>query len=249
MNSWKEKININDLPEHIAIIMDGNGRWAKANGKPRVFGHMNGVKAVRQVTEAATELGVKYLTLYTFSTENWNRPEEEVTALMKLLVQTIEQETNTLIKNNIRLTVIGDINRLPKPVRDKLTECIERTSTNTRTTLNLAISYSSRWEIVEMARQLAKDAKDGIINPEKIDEDTISSHLTTKDMPDPEILIRTGGEYRISNFLLWQIAYTELYYTPIMWPDFNKENLYEIIANFQTRERRFGMTGEQVENK
>ncbi|MCQ2350950.1 MAG: isoprenyl transferase [Paludibacteraceae bacterium] len=249
MNSWKEKININELPEHIAIIMDGNGRWAKANGKPRVFGHMNGVKAVRQVTEAATELGIKYLTLYTFSTENWNRPEEEVSALMKLLVQTIEQETQTLLKNNVRLTAIGDIDRLPMPVRDKLMECIERTSANTRTTLNLAISYSSRWEIVEMARKLAKDAKDGNIDPETIDESTISNHLTTKGMPDPEILIRTGGEYRISNFLLWQIAYTELYYTPVMWPDFNKENLYEIIADFQTRERRFGMTGEQVENK
>ncbi len=249
MNSWKEKININELPEHIAIIMDGNGRWAKANGKPRVFGHMNGVKAVRQVTEAATELGIKYLTLYTFSTENWNRPEDEVSALMKLLVQTIEQETQTLLKNNVRLKAIGDLNRLPMPVRDKLMECIERTSANTRTTLNLAISYSSRWEIVEMARQLAKDAKDGNIDPETIDESTISNYLTTKGMPDPEILIRTGGEYRISNFLLWQIAYTELYYTPVMWPDFNKENLYEIIADFQTRERRFGMTGEQVENK
>lgn len=246
MSDFKDKINLNVLPQHVAIIMDGNGRWAKANGKPRVFGHTNGVKSVRAVTEAAAELQIKYLTLYAFSTENWNRPAEEVSALMGLLVSTIESETETLLKNNVRLTTIGDTKRLPKPVYDKLKECIAKTAGCTGTTLNLALSYSSRWEIREMVKSISSDVKNGKIEPDCITDDTIASYMATKDMPDPELLIRTSGEYRISNFLLWQLAYTELYFTPVMWPDFTKEHFFEIIANYQTRERRFGMTGEQI---
>jgi len=246
MSSFIEKIDKNNIPQHVAIIMDGNGRWAKSHGKPRVFGHISGVKTVRKITEAAAEIGVKYLTLYAFSTENWNRPKEEVEALMKLLVSTVESETADLNKNNVRLSIIGDINRLPEKVGSKLKECIESTSKNSGTVLNLAISYSSRWEITEMAKKMCIDAKNGTLDTNSIDDSTISNYLTTKGMPDPEILIRTSGEYRISNFLLWQIAYTELYFTDVMWPDFSKERFFEIIANFQTRERRFGKTGEQV---
>lgn len=234
------------IPEHVAIIMDGNGRWAKSKGRPRVFGHFEGVKAVRRVTEAASEIGVKYVTLYAFSTENWNRPADEVEALMKLLVTTIEGETESLNKNNVRLTTIGDTNRLPKTVYNKLQECIESTSKNTGTTLNIALSYSSRWEITDMAKRISNDVKEGKLDIDSIDEATISNYMTTKGMPDPEILIRTSGECRISNFLLWQIAYTELFFTDMMWPDFSKENFFEIIAKFQNRERRFGKTGEQI---
>lgn len=240
---------MDSLPQHIAIIMDGNGRWAKSHGQERFYGHIQGVKTVREITEAATELGIKYITLYAFSTENWNRPQAEVEALMKLLVNTIENETERLNKNNVRLTTIGDTKRLPEPVRRKFEECIESTSKNTGTTLNIALSYSARWEITEMARNISIDVKNGKLDADKIDDATVSAYMTTKDMPDPEILIRTSGEYRISNFLLWQIAYTELYFTPVMWPDFTKENFYEIISDFQNRERRFGKTGEQIENK
>lgn len=249
MSDFYNQINRNALPCHVAIIMDGNGRWAKANGKPRAYGHMNGVKSVRAVTEAAAELQIKYLTLYAFSTENWNRPKEEIDALMGLLVSTIEAETATLNKNNMRLTTIGDTKRLPEPVYKKLMGCIESTSANTGTTLNLALSYSSRWEITEMARQISEDVKNGKLTSSQIDDKTISSYLTTKDIPDPDLLIRTSGEYRISNFLLWQIAYAELYFSPVMWPDFTKEHFYEIMVDYQKRQRRFGKTGEQIETE
>ncbi len=247
MSDFYNQINKNALPAHVAIIMDGNGRWAKANGHPRAYGHINGVKSVRAVTEAAAELQIKYLTLYAFSTENWNRPKEEVDALMGLLVSTIEKETETLNKNNMRLTTIGDTKRLPEPVYKKLMGCIESTSSNTGTTLNLALSYSSRWEIAEMVRQISEDVKNGKISSSEINDELISSYLSTKDIPDPDLLIRTSGEYRISNFLLWQIAYSELYFSPVMWPDFTKENFYEIIVDYQKRQRRFGKTGEQIE--
>lgn len=247
MSDLYNQINKDALPSHVAIIMDGNGRWAKANGKPRAYGHMNGVKAVRAVTEAAAELNIQYLTLYAFSTENWNRPKEEVEALMNLLISTIETETATLNKNNMRLITIGDTKRLPLPVYNKLIGCIDSTSSNTGTTLNLALSYSSRWEITEMARQISEDVKKGTISSNQIDDKLISSYLSTKNIPDPDLLIRTSGEYRISNFLLWQIAYTELYFSPVMWPDFTKEHFYEIIVDYQKRQRRFGKTGEQIE--
>ena len=247
MSDFYNQINKNALPAHVAIIMDGNGRWAKANGQPRAYGHMNGVKSVRAVTEAAAQLQIKYLTLYAFSTENWNRPKAEVEALMGLLVSTIEKETETLNKNNMRLTTIGDTKRLPEPVYKKLMGCIESTSANTGTTLNLALSYSSRWEITEMVRQISEDVKSGKISSSEINDEVISSYLSTKDIPDPDLLIRTSGEYRISNFLLWQIAYSELYFSPVMWPDFTKEHFYEIIVDYQKRQRRFGTTGEQIE--
>ena len=247
MSDFYNQINKNALPAHVAIIMDGNGRWAKANGQPRAYGHMNGVKSVRAVTEAAAQLQIKYLTLYAFSTENWNRPKAEVEALMGLLVSTIEKETETLNKNNMRLTTIGDTKRLPEPVYKKLMGCIESTSANTGTTLNLALSYSSRWEITEMVRRISEDVKSGKISSSEINDELISSYLSTKDIPDPDLLIRTSGEYRISNFLLWQIAYSELYFSPVMWPDFTKEHFYEIIVDYQKRQRRFGKTGEQIE--
>ena len=247
MSDFYNQINKNALPAHVAIIMDGNGRWAKANGQPRAYGHMNGVKSVRAVTEAAAQLQIKYLTLYAFSTENWNRPKAEVEALMGLLVSTIEKETETLNKNNMRLTTIGDTKRLPEPVYKKLMGCIESTSANTGTTLNLALSYSYRWEITEMVRRISEDVKSGKISSSEINDELISSYLSTKDIPDPDLLIRTSGEYRISNFLLWQIAYSELYFSPVMWPDFTKEHFYEIIVDYQKRQRRFGKTGEQIE--
>lgn len=234
------------LPRHIAVIMDGNGRWAKEKGKLRVFGHQNGVKAVRDTVEAATELGVEYLTLYAFSTENWNRPALEVTALMELLVSTINKETKTLMENGVRLNAFGDLKSLPSRCYKELMEAIDKTSTNKRLTLNLALSYSARWEITQMAKQLAAKIENKEMNAADIKEDTVSSLLCTAGMPDPELLIRTSGEYRISNFMLWQIAYSELYFTDIFWPDFRRENLYEAIVNYQSRERRFGKTSEQV---
>ncbi len=249
MSDYYNQINKSAVPQHVAIIMDGNGRWAKANGKPRAYGHMNGVRSVRAVTEAAAQLQIKYLTLYAFSTENWNRPEDEVKALMGLLVSTIESETETLNKNNIRLATIGDTKRLPEPVYNKLMACIESTSKNTGTTLILALSYSSRWEITEMVRKISADVKQGSIDINEIDDAMVSSYLSTKNIPDPDLLIRTSGEYRISNFLLWQIAYTEFYFSPVMWPDFTKENFFEIIVDYQQRERRYGKTGEQIESK
>jgi undecaprenyl diphosphate synthase len=244
--SFKEKIEIAKLPKHIAIIMDGNGRWAKAQGKHRIFGHKNGVKAVREVTEGCAEIGVSHLTLYAFSTENWNRPKMEVSALMELLFLTIGREIKTLQKNNIRLNVIGHIHTLPESNRKALMEVMEATKSNTRMTLTLALSYGSREEILEAARKIAIDYKEGKISLEDINQQTISANLYTHNMPDPELMIRTSGEHRISNFLLWQAAYTELYFTEKFWPEFDKNDLYKAIYDFQNRERRFGMTSEQL---
>ncbi len=242
----KSQINLEKLPRHIAVIMDGNGRWAKQHGRPRVFGHRNGVRAVRETTEAAAELGINYLTLYAFSTENWKRPYTEVNALMSLLVDTLHKEIETLMKNNIRLQAIGDLDKLPTSTHRALLEGIEKTRHNTRMTLVLALNYSAKWEIMEAAKKLATEAKAGQLDPEDIDETVFANALCTSGVPDPELLIRTSGETRISNFLLWQIAYAELYFTPVFWPDFRKEHLYEAIINFQQRERRFGKISEQL---
>ncbi|MEI6814994.1 MAG: isoprenyl transferase [Bacteroidota bacterium] len=244
--SLKDKIDLNKLPTHIAIIMDGNGRWAKQKGKIRVFGHQHGVKSVRDAAESCAELGVKYLTLYAFSTENWNRPKLEINALMELLVSTINKETKTLNDNDIKLEAIGDLKSLPSSCYRELMNAIEKTKNNKRMTLVLALSYSSRMELVEAMKSIAKDVAAGKINADEIDENTIIQNIYTKDIPDPELLIRTSGEHRISNFLLWQSAYTELYFTDTLWPDFGKEKLYEAIIDFQSRERRFGMTSEQM---
>jgi len=246
MEDLKSQVNTENLPRHIAIIMDGNGRWAKQHGKPRVFGHQSGVKAVRETTEAAAELGVEYLTLYAFSTENWNRPKFEVNALMALLVETIRKEVKTLNKNNIRLTAIGDLTRLPAKSQKALQKAIDDTAGNTRMTLVLALNYSAKWEIMNAVKSLATEVENGSLTAEAIDETTFANALATKGMPDPELLIRTSGETRISNFLLWQIAYSELYFTPTFWPDFRKNNLYKAILDYQNRERRFGKTSEQV---
>ena len=240
MSSNVEKIDLTRLPVHVAIIMDGNGRWAKEKGQPRVFGHKNGVESVRAVTESATRLGIKYITLYAFSTENWGRPVDEVDALMELLVDAIEKETPTLQKNNIRLLTIGDINRLPDKTRKKLQDCLAQTAGNDGLSLVLALSYSSRWEIRNATQQIASHVKDGIIKPEDITDELISSYMTTRNIPDPDLLIRTSGEIRISNFLLWQIAYCELYFTDTHWPDFREEEFYKAILTFQCRNRRFG---------
>ena len=241
-----EKIDKNRLPRHVAIIMDGNGRWAKAKGKDRSFGHQEGVVSVRKIMDAVTQLGLKYLTLYTFSTENWNRPEEEVQALMSLLVSAIHRETPDMMKKNVRLTAIGDLSRLREDAYNTLQECIDMTSANTGTTLVLALSYSSRWEITRAARQLAQEVLEQKINPNDITEAMVSDHLTTKNIPDPDLLIRTGGEKRISNFLLWQLSYAEFFFTEVFWPDFREEELYEAILYYQQRERRFGKTSEQL---
>jgi undecaprenyl diphosphate synthase len=245
----QKQIDCNRLPSHVAIIMDGNGRWAEQRGLERVFGHQQGVNAVREVIEAAAELKIGFITLYAFSTENWGRPGEEVSALMGIMVQSLSDETETLLKNNIRLRTIGDTGRLTKEVREKLSEAIELTSVSTGLTLVIALSYSSRWEITRAAKKLAADAKNGEINPDLITEDDFEKYLTTKGIPDPELLIRTSGELRISNFLLWQIAYTEFYFTDKLWPDFGKDDLYLAIIDFQKRERRFGKTSEQVLEK
>ena len=241
-----EKIDKNRLPRHVAIIMDGNGRWAKAKGKDRSFGHQEGVVSVRKIMDAVTQLGLKYLTLYTFSTENWNRPEEEVQALMSVLVSAIHRETPDMMKKNVRLTAIGDLSRLREDAYNTLQECIDTTSANTGTTLVLALSYSSRWEITRAARQLAQEVLEQKINPNDITEAMVSDHLTTKNIPDPDLLIRTGGEKRISNFLLWQLSYAEFFFTDVFWPDFREEELYEAILYYQQRERRFGKTSEQL---
>lgn len=246
MASAKDQINLSKLPQHVAVIMDGNGRWAKEHGKPRIWGHRNGVKSVREVTEAAAEIGIPFLTLYAFSTENWNRPRPEVNALMDILVSTIREELVTMHKNNIRLNAIGDIDRLPPRTRKAMLEGIENTKGNNRMTLTLALNYSARWEITEAMRKVAKQAAEGRIQPEDIDESTVSAFLTTDRIPDPELLIRTSGERRISNFLLWQIAYTELYFSDVYWPDFEREDFYNAILDFQQRERRFGMISEQL---
>jgi undecaprenyl diphosphate synthase len=242
------KIDTGSLPAHIAIIMDGNGRWAQQRGEHRVFGHQNGVESVRETAEAAAELGIKYLTLYAFSTENWNRPREEVNALMHLLVITINNEIKTLNDNNIRLRAIGNIHCLDKKVKDELNEALDKTAQNNRMDLILALSYSGRWEIVEAAKALARQVKENTLSPERITEKMFSSFLNLPDIPDPELLIRTSGEYRMSNFLMWQTAYTELYFTNKLWPDFRKNDLYEAIVDFQQRERRFGKTSEQIIN-
>ena len=238
-----KKIDANNLPQHIAITMDGNGRWAKSKGKLRIFGHTNGVKAVRDTVEGAAEIGIEYLTLYAFSSENWNRPEKEVNALMTLLVSAINKETKTLMDNNIQLSTIGDINKLPLKAQKELQEAIKKTKDNTRMTLVLALSYSGRGEILNAIQNIIKDRKE----PEEINEVTFQQYLTTKSVPDPELLIRTSGEYRISNFLLWQIAYSELYFTDTLWPDFRRADLYKAILNYQSRERRFGKTTEQLQ--
>ncbi|PCH91996.1 MAG: isoprenyl transferase [Bacteroidetes bacterium] len=242
----KSEVNLENLPKHVAIIMDGNGRWAKSKGKLRVFGHKSGVKAVRETVEAAAELGIKYLTLYAFSTENWNRPKYEINALMKLLVNSISKETKTLIKNNIRLSAIGDVKSLPADCRKELEETIKTTANNTRMQLNLALSYSSRWEIVDAVKKIATEITEGKIEADNIDEEMFGSYLDSSNSPNPELLIRTSGEYRISNFLLWQIAYAELYFTNTLWPDFGKEDLYAALIDYQKRERRFGKTSEQL---
>jgi undecaprenyl diphosphate synthase len=242
----KQQIDKNKLPKHIAIIMDGNGRWAKKRGAMRVFGHRNAIKAVRDSTEACTELGVGYLTLYAFSTENWSRPQEEVNALMELLVSTIRTETETLSKNNVRLITIGNTKNLPQSCQRELREAIELTKNNTGLTLVLALSYSGRWEITEAVRQIAQDVENGVLHSFEVNEEVFAQYLTTKNIPDPELMIRTSGEMRISNFLLWQLAYSELYISEILWPDFRREHLYEAILAYQNRERRFGKISEQV---
>ena len=238
-----EAIDKNKLPKHIAITMDGNGRWAKSKGKLRIFGHKNGIKAVRDTVEGAAEIGIKFLTLYAFSSENWNRPEKEVNALMTLLVSAINKETKTLMDNNIRLSTIGDINKLPSKAQKELQEAIIKTKNNTRMNLVLALSYSGRGEILNAVKNIIKDRKE----PGEINEAAFQQYLTTKNVPDPELLIRTSGEYRISNFLLWQIAYSELYFTKALWPDFRRADLYKAILNYQLRERRFGKTTEQLQ--
>lgn len=240
MSEFKEKIDKSRLPKHIAIIMDGNGRWAQERGYDRIFGHQNGVTSVREATEAAAEIGIEYLTLYAFSTENWNRPQQEVDALMELLIDTIEKETPTLNKNNVRLQAIGDMSRMPESAGEKLKRCIKQTEKNTGLTLVLALSYSSRWEITNAVKNISKEVQSGQLTIEEITDEVVSKHLTTNSIPDPDLMIRTSGEERISNFLLWQLAYTELYFTKIHWPAFRKENFYQAIYEFQQRERRFG---------
>ena len=244
--TYKEQIVRERLPRHVAIIMDGNGRWAKREGLARMFGQRKGVETVHRITEAAAELGIGYLTLYTFSTENWNRPKEEVDALMALLVDTIAKETPTLMKNNIRLETIGDLSRLPEQTRNKFIGCIQETSNNTGLTLVIALSYSARWEIIRATQMMAAAVQAGQLLVEDINEETISSFMTTRNMPDPDLLIRTSGELRISNFLLWQLAYSELYFTDCLWPEFTEEEFYHAIVDYQHRERRFGKTSEQI---
>ncbi len=245
----KELIDLGRLPRHVAVIMDGNGRWARKKGMMRAFGHQNGVKAVRETVEACAELGVKALTLYAFSTENWNRPRSEIDALMKLLISTLRKELHTLTENSIRLRAIGDLSALPPSGSRELMEVMDKTAGNGHMDLVLALSYSARWEMVGAARKIAEEVKKGDLMPEEITEECISDHLNTAGLPDPELLIRTSGETRISNFLLWQIAYTELYFTPTLWPDFRKEDLYMAILDYQKRERRFGKTSEQIQER
>jgi undecaprenyl diphosphate synthase len=244
-----DRIDKERLPHHIAIIMDGNGRWAEEKGQERLYGHYQGVESVRNIVEGSAELGIRYLTLYAFSTENWDRPQLEVEGLMTLLVDTIRKEVPTLNKNNIRLHVIGDLGMLPKFAQDELQEALEMTSHNTGLNLIMALSYSSRWELVNAVKNIGLDVKAGKIDPDTINQDTLQQYLTTSQFPDPELMIRTSGEYRISNFLLYQLAYAELYFTNTRWPDFRKENLYEAILDFQARERRFGKTGQQIQEE
>jgi undecaprenyl diphosphate synthase len=249
MTQTLEKIDKKLLPRHIAIIMDGNGRWAKEKGEDRLFGHFHGVESVRNIVEGSAELGIEFLTLYAFSTENWERPEYEVVGLMELLVTTIRKEVESLDKNNIRLHVIGNMNMLPDYARNELNEALEITKENTGLNLIMALSYSGRWELLNAVKNIAFEVKQGRLNVEDIDQDTLQQFLCTSGFPDPELMIRTSGEYRISNFLLYQLAYAELYFTQVRWPDFRKENLYEAILDYQNRERRFGKTSEQVDEK
>jgi len=246
--SLKEKIDQSNLPRHIAIIMDGNGRWAKKQGALRLFGHNNAIKSVRDITEACAEIGIQYLTLYAFSTENWNRPEDEIKGLMELLVATISSEVKTLNKNSIKLNAIGNIQDLPEKCQKALNKAIDDTKNNTRLTLNLALSYSGRSEIIQGVRSLIREVKEGRLIESDIDENIFGRFLYTSNVPDPELLIRTSGEYRISNFLLWQVAYAELYFTEVLWPDFRKEDLFKAILDYQKRERRFGKISEQLNN-
>lgn len=241
-----ELIDKNRVPRHVAIIMDGNGRWAKAKGHDRIFGHQNGVDSVDKVTEAASELGVEYLTLYAFSTENWNRPVAEVDALMDIFSSALKAYIEKISKNNVRFIVIGDLNRLSEKTRTNMQDAMKLTEKNSGLKLILAISYSSRWEIINAVKNITKDVQNGTINPSDINDDLFSNYLTTKGIPDPDLLIRTSGEYRISNFLMWQLSYSELYFTDLCWPDFKKEEFYEAILNYQKRERRFGKTSEQL---
>jgi len=249
MDSLKDKIDLQRLPRHIAIIMDGNGRWAQERGQDRLYGHYHGVESVRNIVEGCAELNIGYLTLYAFSTENWDRPEYEVTGLMELLVETIRKEVSTLNKNNIRLHMIGDMSMLPEYAKKELNEALEMTNKNTGLNLVMALSYSSRWEITEAIKQIAADIKSGKIDVPDITQGTLQEYLSTAAFPDPELMIRTSGEYRISNFLLYQLAYAELYFTSILWPDFRKENLYQAIIDFQGRERRFGKTSDQLKQE
>lgn len=244
-----EQIDKNRLPKHVAIIMDGNGRWAKQHGHQRAFGHENGVTTVRVITEAASELGLQFLTLYTFSTENWNRPQAEVDMLMNLIVASIEQQTPDLIKNNVRLTAIGDMERMPQFARERLEKCMDDTSHCNGLTLCLALSYSSRWEIVQAVRDIASRVASGEMKVSDINDATIDNHLSTSGMPDPDLMIRTGGDLRISNYLLWQIAYSELYFTPKYWPEFGRDDFFQAIIDYQSRERRYGKTSEQVKDE
>ncbi|MDB5198596.1 MAG: undecaprenyl diphosphate synthase [Chitinophagaceae bacterium] len=244
----KEDIDIERLPRHIAIIMDGNGRWAKEKGEDRLFGHFHGVESVRNIVEGCAELGVQYLTLYAFSTENWDRPKDEVTGLMELLIDTIRQEVPTLNKNNIRLHVIGNFEMLPPAAKKELDDAVGETKNNTGLNLIMALSYSSRWELTDAVKKIAADVKSNKLKAEDITQDTLQKYLSTAEFPDPELMIRTSGEFRISNFLLYQLAYAELYFTDTLWPDFRKENLYQAIIDYQQRERRFGKTTEQIKN-
>ena len=245
----KDQIDIKRLPRHIAIIMDGNGRWAQEKGQDRLYGHFHGVESVRNIVEGAAELGIEYLTLYAFSTENWDRPVNEVTGLMELLVETIRKEVPILNKNNIRLHVIGDMSMLPEYAKKALEEALSLTSQNTGLNLVMALSYSSRWELVNAVKKIAEDVQAGKVDPASISQDTLQKYLVTSELPDPELMIRTSGEYRISNFLLYQLAYAELYFTSTRWPDFRKEHLYEAILDFQKRESRFGKTSEQLQDE
>ena len=244
----KELKKSGEIPVHIAIIMDGNGRWAKRRGLPRAAGHKKGVDTVRDIVEACAEIGVKYLTLYTFSTENWNRPKDEVSTLMRLLLSSLKARLRELDKNNIKLTSVGDLSSLPVAVQKQLRTDIEKTRNNKRMTLNLALSYSGRWELIKAVKSISEQVAEGKLNPEDIDEKIISDNLTTRDLPDPDLLIRTSGEFRVSNFLLWQIAYTEFVILDVLWPDFKREHLYNSIKEFQNRERRFGKVSEQIQN-
>lgn len=244
----KETLDLTNIPRHIAIIMDGNGRWAKKKGAMRIFGHRNAIQAVKDAIEGADKLGVKYLTLFSFSTENWSRPQDEVKALMELLVKTIIDEISLMMNNNIRLDAIGDLESLPSSAYEKLMEAKRVTASNTGLTVILALSYSGQWELAKATQRIAQKVSEGKLKPEEITQQVMADHLDTAGIPDPELMIRTSGEYRISNFLLWQLAYTELYFTPVLWPDFRREHLFAAVEDYQKRERRFGKTGEQVKS-